>query len=210
MMDTVLGHPLSAFMASEGRTEVTEDGDVQLFASVLFQPRDLNDELSEAMGGFFGDFEYLIGAHVSPGFIDNLGREGICKRDVRVLTHAGDGLVMVLRIQVGSAQSVVCVPLANRGLVEYLGGCERTGFMPLVGWCPDSDVKLLLHMPVDTTDIKQLRMHARRAKGYGYDVECLRLADLASRLAHQERASMIEGIQLEEMMISCVVPRMLH
>lgn len=210
MMDTMSKHPLSGFMAPEGRTEVTEHGDVQLFASVLFQPRGLDDELSEAIGGFFGAFEYLVGAHVGPGFLDNLGREEVCKRDARVLTNGADGHVMVFRIQVGNAQSVVCVPMANRGLVEYLAGCERTGFMPVVGWCPECDVKLLLHVPVEKADIKQLKELARQAGQNPYDIECLRLADLATRLAHHERMSMIEGFDLEERVISCVVPRMQH
>lgn len=100
--------------------------------------------------------------------------------------------------------------MTNRGLLEYLTGCERTGFMPVVGWCPESGVKLLLQIPVQKAYVKQLKMLARQARQNPDDIECLRLTERATRLAHHERTAMIEGFDLEERVISCVVSRMHH
>lgn len=122
-----------------------------------------------------------------------------------MVVKLGSSYGVVIQLQRGAVQVAVVVPLGIPGMHDYIKESLSSGVMPLAGWCEAEGVDGVIALPPLSCESANLLHDLKVTKQPQQEMfECM--ASLSRGLCRGEAESLLEGVPLERLMVTCVSP----
>lgn len=196
------GTMLRDYLLEDAVQGVTGKCVTSVYASNPLDCKVVDGAMREKLRNSFNQFRYMPVVNIPASMTSEDGPA----------SHVGGSLVvlgasygLVLQIQRGPKQVAVVIPLNVKGMSEYIEQCLRSDVMPLAGWCESESMDGVIALPPMLRNCESLLKDLKGA--LRHDERMLEhVSQVATALCLGDAKSLVDGVELERLMVTCVVP----